>query len=54
MNALVKLVDVSKSYAKATVLHSTNLSVERGKDHRSHWAKRLWQIDIAPIDYSVD
>ena len=31
MSALVKLVDVSKSYANATVLHSTNLSVERVK-----------------------
>jgi osmoprotectant transport system ATP-binding protein len=31
MSALVKLVDVSKRYANATVLHSTNLSVERGK-----------------------
>ena len=31
MSALVKLVDVSKRYAGATVLHSINLSVERGK-----------------------
>jgi osmoprotectant transport system ATP-binding protein len=31
MSALVKLVDVSKRYANATVLHSTNLTVERGK-----------------------
>src|SRR5436189_3075610 len=31
MSALVKLVDVSKRYAGATALHSTNLSVERGK-----------------------
>jgi osmoprotectant transport system ATP-binding protein len=31
MSALVKLVDVSKRYADATALHSTNLSVERGK-----------------------
>src|SRR4029434_689871 len=31
MSPLVKLVDVSKRYANATVLHSTNLSVERGK-----------------------
>ncbi|HEY7002187.1 MAG TPA: ATP-binding cassette domain-containing protein [Candidatus Udaeobacter sp.] len=31
MSALVKLIDVSKRYAEATVLHSTNLSVERGK-----------------------
>jgi osmoprotectant transport system ATP-binding protein len=31
MSALVKLIDVSKRYANATVLHSTNLSVERGK-----------------------
>src|SRR5436190_12487282 len=31
MNALVKLVDVSKRYADATALHATNLSVERGK-----------------------
>jgi len=31
MSALVRLVDVSKRYAGATALHSTNLSVERGK-----------------------
>ena len=31
MSALVKLVDVSKRYANATALHSTNLSVERGE-----------------------
>ena len=31
MNALVKLIDVSKCYADATALHSTNLSVERGE-----------------------
>jgi len=31
MSALVKLVDVSKLYAGATALHSTNLSIERGK-----------------------
>ena len=31
MSALVKLVDVSKRYADATALHSTNLSVERGE-----------------------
>ena len=31
MSALVKLTDVSKRYAGATVLHSTNLSVERGE-----------------------
>ncbi len=31
MSALVKLADVSKRYADATALHSTNLSVERGK-----------------------
>ena len=31
MSALVKLIDVSKRYADATALHSTNLSVERGK-----------------------
>src|SRR5438094_2633214 len=31
MNALVKLIDVSKCYADATALHSTNLSIERGK-----------------------
>jgi len=31
MSALVKLVDVSKHFADATALHSTNLSVERGK-----------------------
>ena len=31
MSALVKLVDVSKRFADATALHSTNLSVERGK-----------------------
>jgi osmoprotectant transport system ATP-binding protein len=31
MSALVKLVDASKRYADATALHSTNLSIERGK-----------------------
>ncbi len=31
MSALVNLVDVSKHYAGAPALHSTNLSVERGK-----------------------
>ena len=31
MNSLVKLVDVSKHYADAPALHSTNLSVQRGK-----------------------
>src|SRR5438045_8543350 len=31
MSALVKLVGVSKRYADATALYSTNLSVERGK-----------------------
>src|SRR5213079_1525009 len=31
MSALVNLVDVSKHYAGATALHSTNLSVERGQ-----------------------
>jgi osmoprotectant transport system ATP-binding protein len=31
MSALVKLIDVSKRYADATALHSTNLSIERGK-----------------------
>jgi osmoprotectant transport system ATP-binding protein len=31
MSALVKLVDVSKRYADATALHTTNLSIERGK-----------------------
>jgi osmoprotectant transport system ATP-binding protein len=31
MSALVKLIDVSKRYAEATALHSTNLSIERGK-----------------------
>src|ERR1700745_1885408 len=31
MSALVKLVDVSKRFADATALHSTDLSVERGK-----------------------
>ena len=31
MGALVRLVDVSKRYTGATALHSTNLSVERGK-----------------------
>ncbi len=31
MSALVKLTDVNKRYAGATVLHSTNLSVERGE-----------------------
>ena len=31
MSALVKLVGISKRYTGATALHSTNLSVERGK-----------------------
>ena len=31
MSALVRLVEVSKRYAGATALHSTNLSAERGK-----------------------
>ncbi len=31
MSALVKLVDVSKRYGVAAALHSTNLSIERGK-----------------------
>ena len=31
MNTLVELVEVSKRYTDATALHSTNLSVERGK-----------------------
>ncbi|HJY53144.1 MAG TPA: ATP-binding cassette domain-containing protein [Candidatus Udaeobacter sp.] len=31
MSTLVRLVDVSKRYAGATALHSTNLSAERGK-----------------------
>jgi osmoprotectant transport system ATP-binding protein len=31
MSALVQLVDVSKCYADAPALHSTNLSIERGK-----------------------
>jgi osmoprotectant transport system ATP-binding protein len=31
MSALVRLIDVSKRYADAAALHSTNLSVERGK-----------------------
>jgi osmoprotectant transport system ATP-binding protein len=31
MSALVRLVDVSKRYSSATALHSTNLSVKRGK-----------------------
>jgi osmoprotectant transport system ATP-binding protein len=31
MTALVKLVDVSKRYADSIALHSTNLSIERGK-----------------------
>jgi osmoprotectant transport system ATP-binding protein len=31
MSALVQLVEVSKQYADATALHSTNLSVARGK-----------------------
>ena len=31
MNALVELVEVSKRYTDATAVHSTNLSVERGK-----------------------
>jgi osmoprotectant transport system ATP-binding protein len=31
MNALIELTEVSKRYTDATALHSTNLSVERGK-----------------------
>src|SRR3989440_10206011 len=31
MSALVQLIDVSKRYADAAALHSTNLSIERGK-----------------------
>lgn len=31
MSALVQLLDVAKSYADATALQSTNLSIERGK-----------------------
>src|SRR5215469_15055973 len=31
MSALVRLVDVSKRYAGTAALHSTNLSIERGK-----------------------
>jgi len=31
MGALVNLLDVSKRYANATALHSTNLSVQRGR-----------------------
>jgi osmoprotectant transport system ATP-binding protein len=31
MSALVRLVDVSKRYMDTTALHSTNLSIERGK-----------------------
>jgi osmoprotectant transport system ATP-binding protein len=31
MNALVELLEVSKRYTDVTALHSTNLSVERGK-----------------------
>src|SRR5205809_4439153 len=31
MSALVQLVDVSKRYADAPALHSTNLAIERGK-----------------------
>ncbi len=31
MNALIELAEVSKRYTDATALHSTNLSVERGK-----------------------
>jgi osmoprotectant transport system ATP-binding protein len=31
MNALVELLDVSKRYSDAIALHTTNLSVERGK-----------------------
>lgn len=31
MSALVQLVDVSKHYANAAALHSTNLAIERGK-----------------------
>jgi len=31
MNALIELAEVSKRYTSATALHSTNLSVERGK-----------------------
>src|SRR5713101_8261563 len=31
MSALVQLIDVSKRYADASALHSTNLAIERGK-----------------------
>src|SRR5256714_15536585 len=31
MNALIQLVDVAKRYADTPALHSTNLSIERGK-----------------------
>src|SRR5437899_12716574 len=31
MSALVQFVDVSKRYANAPALHSTNLAIERGK-----------------------
>ena len=31
MSALVQLTDVSKKYADTSALHSTNLSIERGK-----------------------
>ena len=31
MSALVQLIDVSKRYADAAALHSTTLSIERGK-----------------------
>jgi osmoprotectant transport system ATP-binding protein len=31
MNALIRFIDVSKRYADATALHSTNLSVERAR-----------------------
>src|SRR5438876_10374243 len=31
MSALVRLVDVSKSYRDAAALHPTNLSIDRGK-----------------------
>src|SRR5205809_5849965 len=31
MSALVQLVDVSKRYADAPALHSTNLAIDRGK-----------------------
>jgi osmoprotectant transport system ATP-binding protein len=31
MNPLIRLVDVTKHYVGATALHSTNLSIERGK-----------------------